>query len=49
VTVTDALDKADDAIAIELWDGNELLFASRWSGGQAVEQKLRSGSLEVVF
>ena len=29
----DGLSESDDAIGISLWDGNQLLFSSRWNGG----------------
>jgi hypothetical protein len=48
VTLTDQRAPAvQDTIAISVWDGNELLFASNWDGVQAIEQPLDGGDLVV--
>ena len=47
----DATDKAKhgpaDTIGISLWNGNVLLFSSRWNGTTTVEQALASGRITV--
>ena len=47
VTATDGLAESDDAIGITLWDGNQLLFSSNWSGGDTAEQRLSEGTIKV--
>ena len=47
VTATDGLAESDDAIGITLWDGNQLLFSSNWSGGDTAEQRLSAGTIKV--
>jgi hypothetical protein len=44
VAVTDG---PEDSIAVTLWDGDELLFSSRWNGSRTLEQSLRGGSIRV--
>jgi Putative Ig domain len=44
VTLTD---DRDDAIAVTVWDGDRLLFSSRWTGSRTLEQELRSGSVRI--
>jgi hypothetical protein len=38
---------ADDSIGITLWDGNTLLFSSRWDGSETLEQALLHGKVHV--
>ena len=47
VTATDGLAESDDAIGISLWDGNQLLFSSNWSGGDTAEQRISKGTIKV--
>jgi hypothetical protein len=49
LTATDKGDRrgSDDSIGISLWSGNTLLFSSRWTGAQTLDQVLRSGKITV--
>ena len=49
VTVTDKGDRhgSGDSIGITLWNGNALLFSSKWNGSATLEQLLRSGGITV--
>jgi hypothetical protein len=39
--------KERDYLGITLWQGNKLLFSSRWSGAETLEQLLAKGNLHV--
>jgi hypothetical protein len=48
VTLTDQGGRgADDSIGITLWNGNTLLFSSRWNGSETLEQMLLHGKVHV--
>jgi hypothetical protein len=49
VTVTDRGDRhgSGDSIAVTLWDGDALLFSSRWTGSRTLEQLLETGKITV--
>ena len=49
VTVTDKGDRhgSGDSIGITLWNGNALLFSSKWNGSATLEQLLKSGKITV--
>jgi len=49
VTVTDKGDRhgSGDSIGITLWNGNALLFSSKWNGSATLEQLLKSGRITV--
>ena len=49
VAVTDRGDRhgSGDSIGITLWDGDALLFSSRWTGSRTLEQLLETGKITV--
>jgi hypothetical protein len=49
VTATDKGDRrgSGDSIGVTLWDGNTLLFSSRWTGSKTLEQLLVAGKITV--
>jgi trimeric autotransporter adhesin len=49
VTVTDKGDRhgSGDSIGITLWNGNALLFSSKWNGSATLEQLLKAGKITV--
>jgi len=36
-----------DSFGITVWDGNTLVFSSRWNGAQTLERVLHAGILNV--
>ena len=49
VTLTDKGDRrgTGNSIGITLWNGNALLFSSKWTGAQTLEQLLKTGKISV--
>ena len=45
VTLTDKGFWQADSFGITVWDGNTLVFSSRWNGAQTLERVLHAGIL----